>query len=222
MARRYFAQPPSSIETEEYILAKQLERQNQPTALDKGLAVAASFLNAGLAYKQNRDMLAKKEAMAREEQDALMAARGLRRDPQKGWVRDDELAKMAAGKEWAMKSGVATNPTTGKPELYTFNPDPGATEKYSWTGISPVDNMDASRERMDLQKAQRAADYVYRAVVKYDRLTQKPYIDQNLLAEKIKRETDPLIKYYLNRMRDETYVPTETSEQKDGNFNNPQ
>jgi len=82
MARQYFPKPPSSLATEEYILAKQLEKQNQPTMFDRTLIVASEALNSAVKYKAGQDALQReyryKEAMRKQEDEKALLMRGYR------------------------------------------------------------------------------------------------------------------------------------------------
>lgn len=68
MANRYFNQPQGNLAMEAQLQLQESQKANQPTFGDKALMVAASALNAGLAYKQGRDQLQAKRQLADQEQ----------------------------------------------------------------------------------------------------------------------------------------------------------
>lgn len=202
-----------------------IEEAQKPTVMDRLTKVGGELINY-VADKAQYEFKAKQiqtQADAKRKTDLLelKVKEGLPvndEDLQSLGIKDraewdqymaqkEKLARDKAQREWALKNQIGKNPKTGKNEYFMINPDPNATERITWTGIEPVDKLEASRERMDMQMAKAAADYVYKAVVEYDPFTSKPVINQKKLAAKIKEEKNPLVKYYLGLMRTGEYEP---------------
>lgn len=155
MPRRYFPRAPSTLGAEAMLQAQENELRMQPSSFDKGLAVATSFLNAGLRYKQNSDILraqeAEKAAIREQERQEFIVREDLEE------VTPDMPAGAKKFSLWGKQYFKRPRPETGQPKTYAkqlkvlgdewvvFDPMTGASEKTG-TKLSPEGQREPNKQ----------------------------------------------------------------------------